>query len=107
MNMPLIYHDYTIVHEDHGTNNLRGSFYGTWDLDIAVSVTKELITQNDSSYYEVVWEKEIGKGSWKFHHILKTSSKYPWLMLYLRADATTGFSGGYHYQTRGIMKTVP
>ncbi|KAI4384911.1 hypothetical protein MLD38_002996 [Melastoma candidum] len=28
-------------------------------------------------------------------------------MLYLRADATKGFSGGYHYDTRGMLKTLP
>ncbi|KAL0418942.1 UNVERIFIED_CONTAM: hypothetical protein Sradi_1307700 [Sesamum radiatum] len=26
-------------------------------------------------------------------------------MLYLRADATKGYSGGYHYDTRGMLKT--
>lgn len=28
-------------------------------------------------------------------------------MLYLRADATRGFSGGYHYDTREMFKTPP
>ncbi|KAK6154249.1 hypothetical protein DH2020_008497 [Rehmannia glutinosa] len=60
-----------------------------------------------TSDYGVIWEKEVGKGSWIFRHILKTSSKYPWLMLYLRSDATTGYSGGYHYQTRGMLKMIP
>ncbi|KAL0320571.1 UNVERIFIED_CONTAM: hypothetical protein Sradi_5318600 [Sesamum radiatum] len=62
------------------------------------------LMENDTSYHEVSWEKEVGKGSWNFRHILKTSSKYPWLMLYLRSDATVGYSGGYHYQTRGCSK---
>ncbi|KAK9999127.1 hypothetical protein SO802_018730 [Lithocarpus litseifolius] len=57
------------------------------------------------SFYEVVWEKKVGVGSWVFNHKLKISKKYPWLMLYLRADATKGFSGGYHYNTRGMLKT--
>ncbi|KAF8408978.1 hypothetical protein HHK36_005048 [Tetracentron sinense] len=103
MNMPLMYHNYTSVQGDQGTT-LRGSFHGTWDLDS--DVTKGVIG-NTSSYYSVTWEKEVGKGSWVFHHVLKTSPKYPWLMLYLRSDATTGFSGGYHYPTRGMSKIIP
>lgn len=103
MNMPLIYHNYTSVQEYDGRNILKGSFYGTWDLNSDVRIA---LTENDTSYHRVTWEKEVGKGSWKFHHILKTSSKYPWLMLYLRSDATTGYSGGYHYQTRGMLKMV-
>lgn len=27
-------------------------------------------------------------------------------MLYLRADATKGFNGGYHYDGRGVMRKV-
>jgi hypothetical protein len=104
MNMPLMYHNYTCVQGKNGNTKLRGSFYGTWDLD--ADVTKAVTNNNDTSFYSVTWEKEIGKGSWVFHHLLKTSSKYPWLMLYLRSDATTGFSGGYHYQTRGMTKIV-
>ncbi|KAL7216628.1 hypothetical protein ACSBR1_028546 [Camellia fascicularis] len=104
MNMPLIYHNYTTPQGEEGNNSLSGSFYGTWDLD--ADVTKAA-TENDSSYYSVTWEKEVGTGSWLFHHVLKTSSKYPWLMLYLRSDATSGLSSGYHYQTRGMSKIVP
>nr|TKW21129.1 hypothetical protein SEVIR_4G182200v2 [Setaria viridis] len=48
-----------------------------------------------------------GGGGWVFHHKLRTSKKYAWLMLYLRSDATSGFSGGYHYDTRGMTKIVP
>ena len=104
MNMPLMYHNYTkSVKGENGNTQLRGSFYGSWDLD--ANVTKA-VTKNDTSYYSVTWEKELRKGSWVFHHLLKTSSKYPWLMIYLRSDATTGFSGGYHYQTRGMSKIV-
>ncbi|KAF6145441.1 hypothetical protein GIB67_032564 [Kingdonia uniflora] len=98
MNMPLIYHNYTSL---QGNNILRGSFYGTWDLDTDIS---KGVIANSTSYFAVTWEKEVGKGSWIFHHLVKTSIKYPWLMLYLRSDATTGFSGGYHYQTRGMSK---
>ncbi|KAM3284872.1 hypothetical protein P3S67_023671 [Capsicum chacoense] len=93
MNQPLIYHNYTTL---QGTT-LKGSFYGTWDL-----------TQGGAtSFYSVTWQKELGKGSWIFHNLLRTSTKYPWLMLYLRSDATSGFSGGYHYQTRGMTKIIP
>jgi hypothetical protein len=83
---------------------MRGSFYGSWDLNVKQDA--KLSYLNDTSYYSVTWEKEVGNGSWIFHHVLKTSSKYPWLMLYLRSDATTGFSGGYHYETRGMTKIV-
>ncbi|XP_073284075.1 uncharacterized protein [Primulina huaijiensis] len=104
MNMPRIYHDYTSVQHYHGNRTLKGSFYGTWDLDVPIEEAK---TKENTSYYSVVWEKKLGKGSWKFHHVLKTSPKYPWLMLYLRSDATTGYSGGYHYTTRGMSKIIP
>jgi len=64
----------------------------------------------DVSYCSVPWEKEVAasgeNGGWAFHHKLRTSKMYPWLMLYLRSDATRGFSGGYHYDTRGMTKIV-
>ncbi|KAL6544885.1 hypothetical protein OROMI_023747 [Orobanche minor] len=97
MNQPSIYHNYTTLQG----NSLRGRFYGSWDLD------GNPRQDSNASYYSVTWEKELGKGSWNFHHVLRTSVKYPWLMLYLRADATDGFSGGYHYPTRGMLKIVP
>ncbi|CAJ2659491.1 unnamed protein product [Trifolium pratense] len=105
MNMPSMYHNYTKVYDEENKKIMRGSFYGSWDLN--VQHDEKLSYLNDTSYYYVTWEKEIGNGSWIFHHVLKTSSKYPWLMLYLRSDATTGFSGGYHYETRGMTKIVP
>ncbi|GFZ04430.1 hypothetical protein Acr_17g0000020 [Actinidia rufa] len=77
-------------------------FNGTYDLGSDIRGGMDEI-----SYFEVVWEKEVGVGSWVFNHKLKTSKLYPWLMLYLRADATKGFSGGYHYETRGMLKTLP
>ncbi|KAG8365693.1 hypothetical protein BUALT_Bualt18G0133200 [Buddleja alternifolia] len=104
MNMPRIYHDYTSVRHFRGSRILMGSFYGTWDLDADIN---NAATMNNTSYYKVTWKKKLGHGSWVFHHILKTSPKYPWLMLYLRSDATRGFSGGYHYMTRGMSKIVP
>ncbi|XP_051133780.1 uncharacterized protein LOC127253306 [Andrographis paniculata] len=103
MNQPLIYHNFTTL---QGPNNtlLKGRFFGSWDLD--ADLTKGL-QETNASYHSVTWEKELGQGSWTFHHVLRTSLKYPWLMLYLRADATDGFSGGYHYPTRGMLKIIP
>ena len=106
MNQPSIYHDYTQLGGPN-MNALKGRFYGSWDLDGSRStVGIEFESGRNGSYHSVSWEKEIGKGSWVFHNILRTSKKYPWLMLYLRSDATTGFSGGYHYPTRGMSKIV-
>ncbi|XP_050203376.1 uncharacterized protein LOC126653512 isoform X2 [Mercurialis annua] len=95
MNQPILNHQPTQL-LDGGI--LRGSFNGTYDLGGGV---------DGISYYEVVWVKKIGVGSWVFSHKLRTSKKYPWLMLYLRADATKGFSGGYHYDTRGMLQILP
>ncbi|GAB4830638.1 hypothetical protein Ancab_020404 [Ancistrocladus abbreviatus] len=99
MNQPILYHQPTSLLSN---GRMRGSFSGTYDLgsDVGSGI-------DNLSYYEVVWEKEVGAGSWVFEHKLKTSKKYPWLMLYLRADATSGFSGGYHYDTRGMLKILP
>ncbi|KAI3946851.1 hypothetical protein MKW98_003414 [Papaver atlanticum] len=98
MNQPLLYHQPTGF---IGKDIMRGSFNGTYDLgsDIGKGI-------DGISFFEVVWEKNVG-GKWIFKHKLKTTKKYPWLMLYLRADATKGFSGGYHYDTRGMMKQLP
>ncbi|TKY52408.1 hypothetical protein E2542_SST23930 [Spatholobus suberectus] len=97
MNQPILCHQQTQLED--GT--MRGGFSGTYDLD------SDCEGEHDGvSYYEVVWEKKVNVGSWVLKHKLKTSKKYPWLMLYLRADATKGFSGGYHYDTRGMLKIV-
>lgn len=98
MNQPILNHQETELLDG---DIMRGSFSGTYDLGSDPSNGIDGI-----SFYQVVWEKKLGFGSWVFSHKLKTSHKYPWLMLYLRADATTGFSGGYHYDTRGMLKTV-
>lgn len=98
MNQPLLYHNPTNF---FGKDKIRGSFNGTYDLDSDIRNGIDGI-----SFFEVVWEKKVGVRKWVFKHKLKTSKKYPWLMLYLRADATKGFSGGYHYETRGMMKMV-
>ncbi|KAL1565165.1 hypothetical protein AAHA92_07417 [Salvia divinorum] len=97
MNQPSLYHQPTGLYEDGAL--LRGGFNGSYDTSSN--------STNAGSYYEVVWEKKVGSGSWVFNHKLKTSNKYPWLMLYLRADATKGYSGGYHYDTRGMLKILP
>ncbi|KAL4199081.1 hypothetical protein AMTRI_Chr03g143090 [Amborella trichopoda] len=104
MNQPLLYHNYTALDRPQGTL-MRGGFYGSYDLEMAFD--KSNLGKVNTSFYSVTWEKEIGKGGWKFHNVLQTSDKYPWLMLYLRADATRGFSGGYHYDTRGMLKIPP
>ncbi|XP_015875501.2 uncharacterized protein LOC107412270 [Ziziphus jujuba] len=102
MSQPSIYHDYTTLQGPNQTS-LKGRFYGSWDLQADV---RQGMVEN-ASYHSVTWEKEIKEGSWVFHHILRTSTKYPWLMLYLRSDATQGLSGGYHYPTRGMSKIIP
>lgn len=102
MNHPLIYHDPSKVYNSgEQMASLVGSFYGTYDLDADLA---EGVGNN--SYFSVSWEKNTSTGSWIFSHRLTTSSKYPWLMLYLRADATKGFNGGYHYEGRGITTKV-
>uniref|UniRef100_A0A7N0UTL2 DUF7705 domain-containing protein n=1 Tax=Kalanchoe fedtschenkoi TaxID=63787 RepID=A0A7N0UTL2_KALFE len=100
MNQPILYHQPT---ELVGNDTLRGSFSGTYDLDADIVKAGT----DNVSYYEVKWEKKVGAGGWTFYHKLKTTKKYPWLMLYLRADSTKGFSGGYHYDTRGMLKSLP
>ncbi|KAK7268121.1 hypothetical protein RIF29_20808 [Crotalaria pallida] len=99
MNQPILCHQQTQITD--GT--MRGGFSGSYDLDSGCGAGPD----SSLSYYEVVWEKKVNVGSWLFKHKLKTSKKYPWLMLYLRADATKGFSGGYHYDTRGMLKILP
>lgn len=104
MNQPAFYHQPTSLSRDHDSDvaTMTGGFRGTYELDSDISRGIDNV-----SYYEVTWKKQLRQGSWDFKHKLKTSEKYPWLMLYLRADATQGFSGGYHYNTRGMLKTLP
>jgi hypothetical protein len=98
MNQPLLFHNRTSL--DDAGRWLRGGLFRTYDLDAAD------LGSDDVSYYLVTWEKEVAAngGGWAFHHKLRTSEKYPWLMLYLRYNATRGFSGGYHYDTRHYRK---
>ncbi|KAG9456906.1 hypothetical protein H6P81_001414 [Aristolochia fimbriata] len=102
MNQPLVYHNWSKVFSSDQSSSLVGSFYGTYDLDADLS--KGI---GSNSYFSVSWNKNKKTCSWVFSHKLVTSAKYPWLMLYLRSDATKGFNGGYHYEGRGIMKKLP
>ncbi|KAI4324225.1 hypothetical protein L6164_023779 [Bauhinia variegata] len=103
MNQPRVYHnDSKLVSLGDERVSLTGGFYGTYDLD--ADLNKKV---GNNSYFSVSWKKNQSTGSWVFSHKLTTSSKYPWLMLYLRADATAGLNGGYHYNGRGIMKELP
>ncbi|KAK9706836.1 hypothetical protein RND81_07G155300 [Saponaria officinalis] len=110
MGHPTMHHNYTDLVD--GQCTLRGRFFGTWDINGDYSMSNCNgdnyfgINNNSNSFYSVTWEKQVGKGSWVFRHVLRTSKKFPWLMLYLRSDAVKGFSGGYHYDTRGMIKTV-
>ncbi|KAF2314454.1 hypothetical protein GH714_026603 [Hevea brasiliensis] len=91
MNMPYIFHDYTSLQLNRKT--LKGSFYGTWDLD---SDVRTAAVANGTSYFKVTWVKRhLNNGSWVFHHKLKTSPKYPWLMLYLRIHRTDRYNFPY------------
>ncbi|KAJ9145970.1 hypothetical protein P3X46_028294 [Hevea brasiliensis] len=103
MNQPLLYHNYSqLVFDGEEMASLTGGFYGTYDLNADLSKGV-----GNNSYFSVIWHKNLITGSWIFSHRLTTSTKYPWLMLYLRADATEGFNGGYHYNGSGIMKKLP
>jgi len=127
MNQPLVYHNWStttlgnnnngvVVTSSSAQASLAGSFYGTYDVEESGSST--VMTSHaataattsaadvSSSYFSVAWEKNLTSGSWIFTHRLSVSRKYPWLMLYLRADATSGESGGYPWETRGMMKQV-
>ncbi|KAL3641465.1 hypothetical protein CASFOL_016433 [Castilleja foliolosa] len=99
MNQPLVYRNESrVVYDSYGKASLIGGFYGTYDLD-----DKE----GDKSFFSATWQKNLSSGSWIVSNKLTTSSKYPWLMLYLRSDATKGYNGGYHYDGRGIMRMLP
>ncbi|XVE86451.1 hypothetical protein DITRI_Ditri18aG0035200 [Diplodiscus trichospermus] len=103
MNQPLVYHEYSILDSfDEQKVYLTGEFNGTYDLD--ANLTEGV---GNNSFFSVSWKKNMSTGSWIFSHRLTTSAKYPWLMLYLRADATEGFNGGYHYNGRGMLKKLP
>ncbi|KAK4361237.1 hypothetical protein RND71_020189 [Anisodus tanguticus] len=79
MNQPLIYHNYTTLQGPNGTT-LKGRFYGTWNLKAGLSQESESVNKK-TSFYSVTWQKEL--------------------------DATSGFSGGYNYPTRGMSKIIP
>ncbi|KAK0575534.1 hypothetical protein LWI29_002225 [Acer saccharum] len=103
MNQPLVYHNYSrLVYLGDQMVSLMGGFNGTYDLDANIS---KGIGKN--SFFSVSWQKNLSTGSWIFSNTLTTSAKYPWLMLYLRSDATKGFNGGYHYNGSGVMNKLP
>ncbi|XP_011031548.1 PREDICTED: uncharacterized protein LOC105130652 isoform X4 [Populus euphratica] len=103
MNQPLVYHNYSqLVFSGEKMVSLSGGYFGTYDLDADLSKGV-----GNNSYFSVFWKKNLSTGSWIFTHKLTTSAKYPWLMLYLRSDATEGFNGGYHYNGSGIMRKLP
>ncbi|CAM6050698.1 unnamed protein product [Sphagnum compactum] len=110
MNPPLVYHNWsssdTLIDPQSSSSSLTGSFYGTYDLVDAQQIVSDNLATN-VSYFSVTWEKNATSGSWIFHHVLKASPNYPWLMLYLRADTTSGESGGYPWDTRGMIQQVP
>ncbi|KAJ0086455.1 hypothetical protein Patl1_07593 [Pistacia atlantica] len=102
MNQPLIYHNYTkCVYSGDQVVSLTGGFNSTYDLDGDFSKG-----MGNNSFFSVSWKRSLSTRKWIFSHRLTTSAKYPWLMLYLRADAKKGFNGGYHYNGRGIMSKV-
>lgn len=101
MNQPLVYHNHSKVVHMGNHSSLVGGFYGSYDLDADLTSGT-----GEKSFFSVTWTKNISTGSWIVSQKLTTSVKYPWLMLYLRADATKGFNGGYHYDGRGIIKKV-
>lgn len=101
MNQPLVYHNYSRLVYSGSQASLTGGFNGTYDLDADLSRGI-----GNNSFFSVSWKKNLSTGSWIFSHTLTTSAMYPWLMLYLRSDATEGFNGGYHYSGRGIMTKV-
>ncbi|KAI3980851.1 hypothetical protein MKX01_025416 [Papaver californicum] len=72
MNQLLLYHQPTGF---IGKDIMRVGFNGTYNLgsDIGKGI-------DGISFFEVVWEKNVG-GKWVFKHKLKTTKKYPWLML--------------------------
>ncbi|KAG0563531.1 hypothetical protein KC19_8G038700 [Ceratodon purpureus] len=105
MNQPVVFQNLSRVRAEDGSHpSLSGSVYGTYDVDEAGQLPD---ANGNISYFSVTWEKNATSGSWIFTHKLTVSTKYPWLMLYLRADATSGVSGGYPWETRGMMRQVP
>ncbi|KMT19412.1 hypothetical protein BVRB_1g012600 [Beta vulgaris subsp. vulgaris] len=103
MNQPLVYQNQSRVFlTEHHMPSLSGGFYGSYDLN--ADFNKDV---SSMSYFSVSWEKNLSSGSWIISNKLTTSSKYPWLMLYLRADSTRGFNGGYHYEGRGMLRKLP
>jgi len=80
-----------------------------YDLDVDLKLGIKNI-----SYYSIEWEKNNKTGSWvfQFSPYIENFTEVSMVdvhccMMYPRADATRGYSGGYHYETRGMMKKLP
>ncbi|KAG7962273.1 hypothetical protein I3843_09G058500 [Carya illinoinensis] len=89
MNQPLVYHNYSrLVSSRDQIASLMGGFYGTFDLDVDLC-------------------EGIGRTPTSLDFLANINIfKVSLLMLYLRADATEGFNGGYHYGSCGIIRKV-
>eukprot|EP00850_Spirogloea_muscicola_P010392 SM000061S19219 [mRNA] locus=s61:267048:270175:+ [translate_table: standard] len=114
MNQPIVQHQWSEPQhgcQPNGSTNstvigIKGGFSGTYDITHPDS-HRAGSDGDDMSFFSVEWEKDPDSGSWTFRHQLDVSTKYPWLMLYLRADATSGVSGGKPWDSRGLMRKVP
>jgi len=90
MNQPSVVHEPS---QPDGNGGLVGRFYGTYDIG----------PSSDKSVFEVRWKRSQDK-RWIFSFSLQTSTNYPYLMLYHRADNAFGLNGGYAWSGRGIMQ---
>lgn len=117
-----------------GVNTLAGYYAGTYDVDVnwtdadraAVeqalrSYTDAWITQRlspastaadahpdppallrNASYLFTAWYQQ--DGATVYYSGLRTSTKYPWLMNYLRSNDVVGGYGGYPWDGAGVMR---
>ena len=102
-----------------GAGGWRGSFYGTWDprglkapgvVPPEVRIPQILAPLPTpappvASYFGVEWFRRDGLRV--FRHSLVSGDDCPWLMLYSGSEAASGPKGGYPWDGRGIMSTVP
>lgn len=58
-----------------------------------------------SSYFGLEWFVRDGRRI--FRNVIRTGTDLGWLMLYTGPEAATGEKGGYPWDGRGIMTTVP
>lgn len=57
----------------------------------------------NKSFLMASWRRNWTSGKVVYYSALKTSSRYPWLMNYLRANDVTGGYGGYPWQGAGNL----